>query len=111
MDYNRRKDEIDYQDDDLKVFINQFPGYFVILDRKTQQYVSNILSDINFEKWKIGITDVADPFVVGFAKANNLIVVSYENVRSPNKIPAACRKLGVVHYTFLEFLRIEGIVI
>lgn len=105
------KDEIDYQEDDLKVFINQHPENFVIPDRKTQQYVSNILSDINFEKWKTGITDVADPFVVGFAKANNLIVVSYENLRSPNKIPAACRKLGVTHYSFLEFLRAEGIVI
>lgn len=106
------KDEIDYQEDELTEFINQFPENFIVPDQKTQRFVSEILNDSNFDKWIRDEGNKADPFVVGFAKANDLIVVSYENVRKDtNHILAACRKIEVIHYTFLEFLRAENIVL
>ena len=105
------KDEIDYQEDELTEFLNHYPENFIVPDQRTQKYVSEIMNDSDFEGWRKGTDNQADPFVVAFAKTNNLIVVSYENVRkAKNHIPAACRKMGVEHYTFLEFLRAENIV-
>ena len=104
------KDEIYVRDDELKEFIKQFPENFIVPDRTTQRYVSEIMNDSDFEGWRRGKGNQADPFVVGLAKTNNLIVVSYENERNTkNSIPVACRKLGVEHYTFIEFLRSENI--
>ncbi len=102
------KMELDYQQDELTQFINQFTTFFVQPDRSSQRYVNYLINHPNFDKWGKNEAHQADPFVVALAKIKKLSAVSYENPRkTKNSIPAACKELEVQHLTFVEFLREE----
>lgn len=101
-------DEINYQEDELTDFINNFKDNFILPNKNVQEFVALLINNEKFLQWSTNKGNEADPFVVSFAKVHKLIVVSYENVRKDkNSIPAACHELGVDHFTFLEFLRHE----
>ena len=54
-------------------------------------------------------TDLADPWLVAHAKANNCIIVTYEksepNRKSRIKIPEVCNQFGVKYINTVELLR------
>jgi hypothetical protein len=103
------KQELDYQEDDLAEFCNQFKEIFILPDVHIQEYVSSLLIHPDLEQWRTSGNHIADPFVVALGKVYNLSVVSYENDRkTKNSIPVACKILGVPHLSFLEFLRKEN---
>ena len=101
--------ELNFQQDNLTKWANQFQTLFVQPDKNIQRYVNHLTNHPNFDKWGISRAHQADPFVVSLAKVKKLSVVSYENPRATkNSIPVACRELNVEHLTFVEFLRLES---
>lgn len=87
-------------------FVNQFPFLFLEPTIKEQKIVEILINNPNFSKWTVRLGNHADPFVVALAKTFDLTVVTYESPRATtNKIPAACRLLGVECIAFVTFLR------
>ena len=51
----------------------------------------------------------ADPFVIAEAKVSAGVVVTYENPRSPERMPAVCQKEGVPCIDMIDFFGDAGI--
>ncbi len=102
------KVEIERQRDEILDYVSQFSNLFINPSREEQRIVREIVNNPDFTNWSTNPITEADPFVIAFAKINDLIVVTYENPNSHIKIPAACRIFDVECINFIEFLRNES---
>lgn len=51
----------------------------------------------------------ADPYLIGFCKVHNYVLITDENKLKPNRIPAVAQKNGVKCIDVYEFLRERGL--
>lgn len=52
--------------------------------------------------------DEADPFLIGYCKTHNTVLITAENKTKPNKLPAVAKKHGVRCIDINEFLEERG---
>lgn len=88
-------EEIKRQNDDLKEWLEKKESFFyskVDLEAEYKNIVNTFPNlSRNLDR------SIADPAVVALAKKENLVVVTYENFGTKNKIkiPDVCQKLGI----------------
>lgn len=84
---------------------------FQDVDTQVQEMVTTIMGKYPKIVAEGGQKNMADPFVIAFAKCNNFIVVSGETKQgNENKptIPFLCKEFNVKHMNILELIRHEG---
>lgn len=51
----------------------------------------------------------ADPYLIGYCKAHNFVLITNESIHKPNKLPAIARKNEVACITINDFLADRGL--
>ncbi|NLA49421.1 MAG: DUF4411 family protein, partial [Bacteroidales bacterium] len=51
----------------------------------------------------------ADPYLIGYCKVHNYVLITDENKLKPNRIPAVAHKNGVKCIDIYEFLQERGL--
>lgn len=92
---------------------NGLQDFFVDIDDNVQEHVVVMMQNPSHQRLvddRKGMSG-ADPFVIGLAQAQNLVVVTGEkptNSTKRPKIPDVCRDLGITCISVLELMRKEG---
>ena len=107
--------------DDLSRWISQKRQYFKNMTGVQAQYVASIIEefprliDPNQEKdqadpWLIAqiLEDRSQPQLSFFGSNREFIVVSQESEKSPQKIPAVCKRYDIQHFNLKEFFKFNG---
>lgn len=107
--------------DDLSRWISQKRQYFKNMTGEQAKYVASIIKefpkliDPNQEKdqadpWLIAqiLEDRSHPQLGFFGSNRELIVVSQESEKSPQKIPAVCKRYDIQHFNLKEFFKFNG---
>ncbi|HWO18611.1 MAG TPA: DUF4411 family protein [Kofleriaceae bacterium] len=105
------RQEIEEKDDALCAWVKAQGSLFRKVDMAVQARVTDILTMYpNWVDVSTGKND-ADPFVIGLAMVENLIVVSDEIHGGPTnlKIPYVCGELKVRHLGLHDFMRQVGL--
>jgi len=103
-------DELAEKNDEIHQWVKARKNHLVRpLTEDTQRIVREILvrntSFVRPQRTK----QWADPFVIAEAKASAGVVVTYENPRSPERMPAVCQKEGVLCIDMIDFFVDAGI--
>ena len=92
------RDELGRKDDDAKKWATNQAGLFLPLDEDIQLATRTVLAQHSRLVGKGGQRNLADPFVIGLARARGGIVVTQEtrtnNLEKP-RIPDVCKAMGV----------------
>jgi predicted nuclease of predicted toxin-antitoxin system len=102
--------ELDRKDDEVKKWAKSQKEMFLQVDEKIQEYIAKIMGKYPRIVAEGGQKNMADPFVVAFAKQHNLTVITAEkNIGSDKKpsIPYICQGLDVECISFLDLIRRE----
>lgn len=98
--------------EDSQEIWEDYKDCFKELNSQESQVVLDILADSRFEvftRWGFKEDDSpwADPYLIAYAKVNDGIVVTQENLnRTPQrKMAFVCKELGIPCINFLKFLR------
>lgn len=101
--------ELKRRDDDVLKWAKSQSNLFVNVDEEIQEIVAQIMGKLPRIVAEGGQRNMADPFVVAFAKQNNLIVVTGEkggSIKKP-KIPFVCETFDVEYISFVDLVRKE----
>ena len=101
--------------DFLKKWVKKWKKYFVVT---TDAESINAAIPIINEEYKTGFFDAkkqaegkeeADPYLIGYCKEHNCVLITNENKIKPNKIPAVSKKYGVKCIDINDFLLERGL--
>ncbi len=103
--------ELEKKDDEIHEWAIEHSEMFVPIDEFIQYSVTDILGEFPRLLDNRSNRSGADPFVIGLAQINDLIVVTYEektnSLQCPN-IPDVCEELGVRCINLVELVRDQG---
>lgn len=99
----------------LKDWVKKWKKHFIV---KTDAASFNAARPIINEEYNTGFLNArklaegkeeADPYLIGFCKVHNCVLITDENKLKPNKIPAVALKNGVHCIDVFEFLQERGL--
>jgi hypothetical protein len=102
------REEVARRDDELKQWLKTRSHLFVPLEPDIQQATRTVLERAERLVGAGSGRSAADPFVIALALARAGVVVTEEQRRGPNKIPAVCDGLGVRCLSTVEFIQEQG---
>jgi Domain of unknown function (DUF4411) len=105
--------------DDLAKLISKYKSNFSPISKRQAQLVPEILHIYPRLIDPMSKKNEADPWIVAmvveameglnlFGKASDYLLVSMESEKSPNKIPAVCKRYDVRHMNLFEFFEDNG---
>ena len=101
--------------DFLKNWVKKWKKYFVV---ETDSASINAAIPIVNEEYSTGFFDAkkqaegkeeADPYLIGYCKVHNCVLITNESKAKPNKIPAVAKKNGVKCIDINDFLIERGL--
>lgn len=101
--------------DFLKNWVKKWKKFFVV---NTDTASINAAIPIVNEEYSTGFFDAkkqaegkeeADPYLIGYCKVHNCVLITNENKTKPNKIPAVATKNGVKCIDINDFLNERGL--
>jgi hypothetical protein len=101
--------------DFLKNWVKKWKKSFVVL---TDSESINAAIPIVNEEYSTGFFDAkkqaegkeeADPYLIGYCKVHNCVLITNENKTKPNKLPAVATKNGVICIDINDFLNERGL--
>lgn len=102
--------ELERKDDDVLAWAKSRDELFVEVDEEIQEIVAQIMGKFPRLVAEGGQRNLADPFVIAFARQHKLIVITAERRSGSEKkptIPYICREMGVKHISLLQLIRQE----
>lgn len=106
------KNEIKKGTDDLYSWLSRFPATKFINEKVEENVILLVKEIVNNHPDLVdplNPRDQADPYLIAYAKVHNLTVITYENPKSPKKIPAICKTMDVDCINLDEFLERESL--
>jgi len=103
------------KEDFLKNWVKKWKKHFVV---KTDNASFNAAIQIVNEEYSTGFFDAkkqaqgkeeADPYLIGYCKFHDCVLVTNESKTKPNKIPAVAKKNGVKCMDINDFLNERGL--
>jgi hypothetical protein len=101
--------------DFLKNWVKKWKKHFIVA---TDNASINAAIPIVNEEYSTGFFDAkkqaegkeeADPYLIGYCKVHNCVLITNENKTKPNKIPAVAKKHGVKPIDINDFLNERGL--
>jgi len=102
--------ELEKKDDQAYSWAKQRRCMFKPLDDSVQDEATNLLTRFSRMAEEVAHgRSTGDPFIIAFAKVNNLVMVTGEKSKpTSQKIPDVCDVLGIEHIRLLDLFRREA---